>query len=375
MKKLIFRKFILDITLFFLISSLSITLIVWVIQAVNYLDFVSEDGHSFKVYFVYSLLNLPKIFSKIVIFLFFISCFYTVSKYEENNEILIFWTNGIKKTQFINNIIKFSIIVFILQFVLIFFVVPKTLDLARSQIRNSNIDYFPSLIKSKQFIDTVSDLTIFVDKKKNNGLLKNIFLKDEKFDSKKSKIISAKEGAIIKKRDDYYLILYDGQITNLDKKNTNIFTFDKTEINLSNYTSKSILHPKIQELSSFTLLKCLLSFINNNSGYSTKTFDCNLSSITPTAQELFKRTIIPIYILIVGFVASCLIIKSKNEKNYNIFKYSIFFIGIICILLSEVTIQLISYQNFENLFIATFPYLLSLLIYFYLIISPKFYYK
>ena len=189
MKKLIFRKFILDITLFFLISSLSITLIVWVIQAVNYLDFVSEDGHSFKVYFVYSLLNLPKIFSKIVIFLFFISCFYTVSKYEENNEILIFWTNGIKKTQFINNIIKFSIIVFILQFVLIFFVVPKTLDLARSQIRNSNIDYFPSLIKSKQFIDTVSDLTIFVDKKKNNGLLKNIFLKDEKFDSKKSKII------------------------------------------------------------------------------------------------------------------------------------------------------------------------------------------
>ena len=43
---------------------ISLTLIVWVIQAVNYLDFVSEDGHSFKVYFMYSLLSLPKIFNK-----------------------------------------------------------------------------------------------------------------------------------------------------------------------------------------------------------------------------------------------------------------------------------------------------------------------
>ena len=375
MKKLIFRKFILDITLFFLISSLSLALIVWVIQAVNYLDFVSEDGHGFKVYFIYSLLNIPKIFSKIVIFLFFISCFYTVSKYEENNEILIFWTNGIKKTEFINNIIKFSIIVLILQFILIFFIVPKTLDLARSQIRNSNIDYFPSLIKSKQFIDTVSDLTIFVDKRKNNGILKNIFLKDEKFESKQSKIISAKEGAIIKKQDDYYLILYDGQITNLDKKNTSIFKFDKSEINLSNYTSKSILHPKIQELSSFILLKCFLSFINNNNGFATKTFVCDSTSITPTTQELFKRTIIPFYILIVGFVASLLIIKSKNEKNYNIFKYLIFFLGVVCILLSELSIQLITYNNLKNLLFATSPYFLCLFIYYSLIFRSKFYYK
>ena len=70
MKKLIFRNFFKDITYFFIITSLSLTLIVWVIQAVNYLDFVSEDGHSFGVYFMYSLLSLPKIFSKLILFVF-----------------------------------------------------------------------------------------------------------------------------------------------------------------------------------------------------------------------------------------------------------------------------------------------------------------
>ena len=61
MKKLIFRRFSLDITNFFLLAILSTGLIVWIIQAVNYLDFVSEDGHSLKVYFMYSILSLPKI--------------------------------------------------------------------------------------------------------------------------------------------------------------------------------------------------------------------------------------------------------------------------------------------------------------------------
>ena len=55
MNKLLFRKLSLDIIYFFLTASLSITLIVWVIQAVNFLDIVSEDGYSLKVYFAYTL--------------------------------------------------------------------------------------------------------------------------------------------------------------------------------------------------------------------------------------------------------------------------------------------------------------------------------
>ena len=71
MKKLIFRNIFKDITTLFVIISLALTLIVWVIQAVNYLDIVSEDGHNFSVYFKFSLLSLPKIFNKLMLFVFF----------------------------------------------------------------------------------------------------------------------------------------------------------------------------------------------------------------------------------------------------------------------------------------------------------------
>ena len=74
---------------------------------------------------------------------------------------------------------KLSIIVLIIQLLLNLFIVPKTLDTARSYLRSSNIDYFPSLIKSKKFIDAVNNLTIFIERKNSNGEFENIFLKDK----------------------------------------------------------------------------------------------------------------------------------------------------------------------------------------------------
>ena len=115
MNKLIFRKFSQDIVNFFLIASFSITFIVWIIQAVNFLDLVSDDGHSLNVYFTYVTLNLPKIFSKTIIFVFFISIFYVINKYNNSNELIVFWNNGIQKIKFINFILLFSVLFLILQ--------------------------------------------------------------------------------------------------------------------------------------------------------------------------------------------------------------------------------------------------------------------
>jgi len=160
MEKLIFRKIIKDITKFFLLITFSVGLIVWIIQAVNYLDFVSEDGHSFLVYFNYTLLNLPKIFSRIMPFIFCLSIFYIISKYENNNELLIFWNFGVNKLKFIKVLIQYSLFFLILQIFFTTLLVPISMDKARSYIRNSNIDYLPSLVKERKFIDTVSNLTI-----------------------------------------------------------------------------------------------------------------------------------------------------------------------------------------------------------------------
>jgi len=370
MKKLIFRNIFKDITAFFIITSLSLTLIVWVIQAVNFLDFVSEDGHSFRVYFMYSLLSLPKIFSKLILFVFFISVFFTISKYEENNEILIFWNYGIKKSEFINKIIKFSFIYFLISIIFSFLIVPKTQDMARSYIRDSSIEYFPSLIKTQHFNDTVSNLTIFVEDKTTDGLIKNIFIK-ENFDSNRSKIISAKEGLLAKKNGSFYLILFHGKIINIDIKNTNIIQFEKTEFNLSKFSTKSTVFPKIQETNSIKLIECLSSFINNKEGFSERLFVCDESSVNAVLQEMYKRLIIPLYIIVVAFVASCLVIKSKNQFDSIKFKSIIFILGFVFVIFSEGSINILSFDNLNKSTILLIPFITCIVGYLIFISSRK----
>ena len=286
-----------------------------------------------------------------------------ISKYEENNEILIFWTNGINKTQFINSVLIFSIIFIILQLCLNSLIVPKSLDLGRKYIRTSGIELFPSLLKEKKFIDTVSDLTIFIDKKSNDGKLKKIFLKD-KFDDDNSKIIIAKEGQILSKNNSYYLMLEKGRMLNLEKKNTNIIEFSESELNLSLYSTKTTTFPKIQEIGSEEILECLVSYYQINKNYTKRNFVCNETSIQSVNKEFFRRFINPVYILLVTFIAASLVLKSKDEKNYLKFKYFIFVLGITTIILSEVSAEYLNFDDaLSSILIAT-PFFLGLLVYF-----------
>ena len=195
-EKIIFNKLFIDVTKFLLLISLSLSLIIWVIQAVNFLDYIAEDGHGLKTYFSITLLSFPKIFTRILPFSIFIAIFYILNKYEVKNELIIYWNIGIKKIKFINNLIIFSILLLFFQLFFKTFLVPSFLDLSRDYIRNSNIDFFPNLIKEKKFIDSVKNLTIFVENKNQNGELKNIYLKDQ-LNDKKAQIIYAKKGKFI----------------------------------------------------------------------------------------------------------------------------------------------------------------------------------
>ena len=122
---------------FFLIALFSSALIIWVFQAVNFLDIMIEDGRDYLVYINYSLLNFPKIISRLFPFVLFFSIFYILSKYELNNELMIFWNFGENKIKFVNFILFVSIFLFLVQLIFTSLIVPTAQDKARSFLRDS----------------------------------------------------------------------------------------------------------------------------------------------------------------------------------------------------------------------------------------------
>ena len=89
MKKILFRKLLFDCLVFFVITLFSSSIIIWVFQAVNFLDIIVEDGRNYLVYLNFSLLNFPKVISKLVPFVLFFSFLYVIGKYELKNENFI----------------------------------------------------------------------------------------------------------------------------------------------------------------------------------------------------------------------------------------------------------------------------------------------
>ena len=362
MKKLIFKKLLFDITVFFLISSMTLGLIVWVIQAVNYMDFITEDGHSLGIYFKYTLLSLPKILSRILPFILFISVFYNLIKLENNNELLVYWTYGISKLKFINILFIFSLIFLIIQIFLNIYVVPISLDKGRDYIKKSDMDFFPSLIKEKKFIDTVSDLTIFVDKINNKGELVNIFLKDQ-IEDKESQIIHAKKGILQKQNGKNFLVLLDGEfINNLQGKVTN-FSFKKTNFDLSKYSTKTTTYRKIQEVDIVVLINCLKKLYLETNYIEVKDFVCSNDSLKNIKQETLKRIFKPFYIPVICLIASLLIFASKDNYAYGRVKIILFLLGIIALIASEISVRYSGLDNTKSLIFIGIPLIMIFIIY------------
>ena len=338
-KKLIFQKFFLDNTYFFLICIASLSLIVWIIQAVNFLDFVTEDGHGLIVYFKYTLLNIPKIISRLMPFIFFIAVYYTINKSEENNELKIFWINGINKEEFLKTLLKYSFFFLVVQILFNSIIVPYSQNKARTYIQTSSIDFFPSLINEKKFIDTVEKLTIYIEKKNKQNEYENIFIKDEK-NSLSTRIIYAAKGNLINNPNQRVLYLTNGKIINIDNNNITAFDFKKTNFDLSKYLTKSIVDFKIQEKNTLMLINCYINFhiLKKESYY--HIHNCNNNSLNILQQELFKRIIKPLYYLSLAICLGFLILLSKENLNYNLNKSYIFLIGTSILILSELTTSL-----------------------------------
>jgi len=364
MKKILFRKLLSDCLVFFLITLFSIGIIIWVFQAVNFLDIIVEGGRDYFVYLNFSLLNFPKIISKLIPFVLFFSFLYVISKYELKNELIIFWSFGINKIEIINFFIKFSFFIMLVQIFLTVLVVPKTQDAARSFLRTSSINYLEGFVKPRVFNDAVKGLTIYSNNKDKNGNLEEIYLK--KGSGNTFQITYAKKGKFKQIGKNQFLELSSGETISVVEDKITSFSFSKTDFNLSNLEDNTTTYKKTQEVATIDLAKCynnLLGFKFFNIDKNFQVENCRLDNIDNIIKELYKRLIIPLYIPVLILISLLLIFKSKENTNYPKYRILIFLIGLSTIIISEMTIRLINENIFSNIKFFIIPFISAIGLY------------
>ena len=339
MNNRVYKYFFYEFLRYFFTVLFAIAAIIWTIQAVNFLDLVTDDGHAFGVYTFYPLLLIPKIIAKLIPFAFLISLMIIINKFEKDNELIALWTSGLNKISIVHLIFRISIFVALIQILFTCLITPETLNVSRSLLKNSQLQFIPSLLKEKVFNDTVKGLTIFVERKNTDGSFKNIFIEDEGqtltnlSSGANGSTIFAKSGYVAS--DDKSLVLYNGSIQKSNPENKiSIVRFEKTIINLSNLSTKTITEPKIQETSTKNIINCIVNkneYLNN----------CNVEDEyqKDLIIEINKRFGMPFYIPVVGLMI-CFLLSTRRDKKIssynNILYFAISFIILIC---SEISVR------------------------------------
>ena len=219
-------------------------------------------------------------------------------------------------------------------------------------------------------MDTVEKLTIYVDKKNDFDQFENIVIKDT-YNNNDSRIIYAKTGFFSQLNEQNFLILNDGKILNINKGKTTVINFNKTQLNLSDYSSKTTKYPKLQELSIFILSKCMFQpkdqrtqiMLGDKNEFG---FQCSheTKQLNNISQEVFSRIFKPLYIPLLAIVSALLLIKSKNSIGYSRYKIMIFVIGVLLISFSEILTKFFSFDLNRSLLLMMVPILISIIFYF-----------
>ena len=337
MKKTIYKYIFYEFTRYFTTTLFALSIIVWTVQCVNFLDLVTEDGHAFTIYFLYSLLTLSKVLTKLIPFSFMIATVLTIIKLEKDNELIVLWTSGLNKIFIVNHLVRISLLVMFLQLILTVAVNPTLLNISRTLLKNSQLKFVSSMFIEKQFNDTVEGLTIFIEKKTNDKTYKNVFIRDESTIlssmGTKSSTIIAKSGYM--SENEKNLILLDGYIQKTDNENNiNFIRFEKTSFNLSGISTKSITEPKMQETSTLRILQCMQNKKVN-------ILSCNLigKTMMNLKIEINKRIGMPFFIPLMALICSFLLASKRDKKIYQFNKYIYFFIGFVILASAEITVR------------------------------------
>ena len=257
-----------------------------------------------------------------------------------------------------------------IQLVMATIINPKTLNVSRILLKNSELQFIPSLLKEKQFNDAVEGLTIFVEKKDKNNIYKNIFIRDDgKILSKianTSSTIYAKSGHMSK--DEKNLILYNGNIQKLNQSgDVSIVKFQKTVLNLSGISTKGIREAKMQETPTVQILRCLFQ-----SDVMRHNCDGSKKSLMDTKIEINKRLGMPLYILLIALISCFLLTSEKDTKIFYFNKYIYFFIGFLILALAEMIVRYSGISWNYTLIYYLVPVIMCPLIYFALISTFKY---
>jgi len=219
----------------FLVVLVSVTMLMWMTQAMRNVDLLTSQGQTVLVFIGITGLIIPLLVLLIAPIALMIAAAHVLTKLSTDSELIVMNAAGMAPRQVFTPLLAVGLIVSLMVGAIAFYISPKALREARRWATEVRAEVVTSKIEPGQFTTIEGGkLTVHVRERKPNGQLAGVMVDDQR-DAKERVTILAEVGSLLTNDRGVFLVLESGTVQRqeLGKRDPAIIRFSEYAFDLS----------------------------------------------------------------------------------------------------------------------------------------------
>jgi lipopolysaccharide export system permease protein len=221
----------------FLITLVSLTVVIWFTQAMREFDLITSQRQTLLVFVGITGLIIPLLVMMIAPIALVMASAHVINKLSSDSEIIVMNAAGLSPWLLLRPFIVAAVFVSVLLAVIAAYVSPRSLRALRDWSAQVRADILTNIVQPGRFTTVGGNLTFHIADRRQNGLLVGIFV-DDRRDPKEHSTYLAEQGEIVKNDSGSFLVFQGGSIQRLEagQRDPRIVMFDRYAFDLSQFT-------------------------------------------------------------------------------------------------------------------------------------------
>ena len=209
--KLIERYIFMRAASAFVMTVIVLCSVLWLTQALREMDLMTSKGQTILIFLSMTSLVLPTLVMVIAPFALMIAITYTLNTLNSDSELVVINATSAPPWVVVKPLIVLATIATILGGYISLDLNPTALNTLRNFISQVRADLVANVVKEGIFTEIEKGMTFHIQKREPNGIMRGLFLSDER-DSKKHIVYSSEFAQIIENEDGTFLKMDRGTI-------------------------------------------------------------------------------------------------------------------------------------------------------------------
>jgi lipopolysaccharide export system permease protein len=224
----------------FLITLISLTVVIWFTQAMRDFDLITSQRQTLLVFVGITGMIIPLLVMMIAPIALMIAAAHVLNKLSSDSEIIVMNAAGVSPWRLLWPFVAAAVVVSLLVAAIAAYVSPRSLRELRDWGAQVRADILTNIVQPGRFTTVGGKLTFHITDRKPDGLLVGIFV-DDRRDPNMHSTYLAEQGEIVKNDAASFLVLKAGSIQRLEagQRDPRIVTFDRYAVDLSHFAGDS----------------------------------------------------------------------------------------------------------------------------------------